>query len=168
MLRTELREHKRTPKKMATIPKFKGAAKKIQKPFKFLGGKRRIQVTDFIDVSATHVAFFYWRDGQILTDTSFFAYLFCRLANGSLSPIFALHWHPSHKGIHCETPCDSQYDYTDRMLPGAKELSLLAKSQFGTLLDPRKSDDRLRLIFLFCKACGITLPDSDSNSETLW
>ncbi|MBC7490189.1 MAG: hypothetical protein H7240_09795 [Glaciimonas sp.] len=158
-----MRTHKKAPKQFQAIPVFKPQArKKLPKPFKQLGGPR-IESTGMMDVSADHVAFMYWRDGDILTDRSFFAYLFCRLANDNLSPIFEFHWHPSHKGFHCKTPCGTVSDYTNRALPGAPELTL--KTDFK--LDPKNHDDRMKLVIDFCTWCGISLPDNDVRSATL-
>ena len=50
-------------------------------------------------------------------------------------------------------PCDTSYDYRQRLLPGAPELAL---SGIGGL-DPRREDDRAKLIVRFCKALGITV-----------
>lgn len=159
----DLRAHKNAPKKLQTIPVFKPQArKKLPKPFNNLGGPR-IQSTGMIDVSDTHVAFMYWRDGEILTDRSFFGYLFCRMANGRLSPIFEFHWHPSHKGFHCKTPCRTVSDFTDRTLPGAPELSLNTDYK----CDPKEVTARSKLVFVFCRWCGISLPNKDVNSATL-
>ena len=160
----ELKAHKTARKHLKEIPVFKPQKRnKLPKPFKNFGGPR-IESTGMIDVSPDHVAFMYWRDGQILTDRSFYGYLFCRLANGSLSPVFEFHWHPSHKGFHCKTPCRTNYDYTDRMLPGAPELSL--KTKYDT--DPKIHEDRLMLMINFCLLCGISLPDNNPNSKSLW
>lgn len=160
----ELKEHKVAQKHLPSIPIFKShKRKKLPEPFKRLGGKR-IFSTELIDVSSDHVILMYWRDGEILTDRSFYAHLFCRLENGSLSPLFEFHWHPSHKGFHCKTPCNTTYDYTNRMLPGAKELSLKTDSR----PDPKRAEDLSLLIMKFCHLCGISLPNSDEESRTLW
>lgn len=159
----DLRAHKNAPKQLKVIPEFKPQArKKLPRPFKQLGGSR-IQSTGMIDVSKDHVVFMYWRDGDILTDRSFYAYLFCRLANNDLSPIFEFHWHPSHKGFHCKTPCHTIVDYSNRTLPGAPELALRTNSN----LDPKNQSDRLKLVIDFCTWCGILLPVSDAKSKTL-
>lgn len=159
----DLRAHKEAPKHLKVVPVFKPQPrKKLSKPFKQLGGPR-IQSTGMMEVSADHVAFMYWRDGDILTDRSFYAYLFCRLANGDLSPIFEFHWHPSHKGFHCKTPCRTMNDYTNRGLPGAPELAL--RTNFN--LDPKNHADRMKLVIDFCTWCGISLPDNDTKSESL-
>lgn len=160
----ELIAHKTAPKQLNAIPVFRPQKRnKLPKPLKGLGGPR-IQSTGMIDVSENHVAIMYWRDGEIFTDRSFYGHLFCRLSNGSLSPIFEFHWHPSHKGIHCKTPCRTTNNYTDRMLPGAPELKLKTKPS----LDPKNYDDRLNLIIDFCRACGISLPVSDPMTKPLW
>lgn len=164
MTPSDLKAHKSAHKQLATIPVFKPQKRnKLPKPFKGLGGPR-IQSTGMIDVSDDHVVFMFWRDGEILTDRSFYAYLFCRLANGGLSPLLEFHWHPSHKGFHCKTPCKTTNDYTNRMLPGASELALKTKPN----TDPRKDDDRFALVIRFCELCGISLPTNDAQSQTLW
>lgn len=160
----ELIAHKTAPKCLDDIPVFKSQKRnKLPKPLKGVGGPR-IESTGMINVSDDHVAIMYWRDGPIFTDRSFYGHLFCRLSNGSLSPIFEFHWHPSHKGIHCKTPCRTANNYTDRMLPGAPELALKTKRD----LDPQVPADRLKLVIDFCRACGISLPDNDSKSQPLW
>lgn len=160
----DLHAHKKAPKQLKAVPVFKPQARnKLPKPFKKLGGSR-IESTGMMDVSADHVAFMYWRDGDILTDRSFFAYLFCRMANNDLSPLFEFHWHPNHKGFHCKTPCRTINDYTNRTLPGAIELALKTDSR----LDPKNHADRLKLVMYFCELCGIVLPDNDSKTLPLW
>ena len=149
----DLRDHKKTLKTLSVIPVFKPVKrKKLEKPFDRMGGPR-VHSTGLLNVSDSHVAIFFWKDGTLLTDTAFIAYLMCRLGNGKMSPVFEFHWHPSHKGFHCKTPCKTEFDYTDRMLPGAPELNL----RTNTKLDPREDVGRLQLIHVFCKACGITI-----------
>jgi hypothetical protein len=160
----ELMAHKTAPKHLRETPTFKPQKRnKLPKPFQNLGGPR-IESTGMLDVSVDHVALMFWRDGPILTDRAFYAHLFCRLANGDLSPIFEFHWHPSHKGLHCKTPCRTTNNYTNRNLPGAPELALKSKRQ----LDPKLDTDRLQLVMDFCRSCGISLPDNDSASKPLW
>lgn len=160
----DLKRHKEAPKRLDIIPVFRPQKRnKLPRPFKSLGGPR-IHATGMIDVSADHVAFMYWRDGPIFTDRSFYSYLFCRLPGGNLSPLFEFHWHPSHKGYHCKTPCSADSDYTNRVLPGAREFALTTNPK----ADPAKEEDRLALVINFCKLCGISLPDSDPRSERLW
>lgn len=160
----ELRAHKEAFKRLENIPSFKPQKRnKLPKPFKGLGGPR-IFSSGLLEVSLDHVAFMYWRDGPILSDRAFFGYLFCRLATGDISPIFEFHWHPSHKGFHCKAPCKTVLNYTNRMLPGAPELTIKTKPN----LDPKIANDRLQLVMVFCKACGIILPNSDPNSQVLW
>jgi hypothetical protein len=149
----ELKQHKKAPKIISAVPVFKPLKrKKLPKPFDRMGGPRVVS-TGLIKVSDDHAAIFFCRDGPLLSDTAFIAYLMCTLASGSLSPIFEFHWHPSHKGVHCKTPCKTQFNYTDRMLPGAPEFAL----KTNTKLDPREAGGRLKLIHAFCKSCGITL-----------
>lgn len=157
----ELKAHKLALKQLNEIPVFKPQKRnKLPKPFKNLGGPR-IESTGMLDVSAEHVAFMFWKDGQILTDRSFFGY---RLANDDLSPLFEFHWHPSHKGFHCKTPCKTISNFTNRALPGAPELALKTEPT----LDPKNCQDRLQLIIAFCSWCGISLPDKNGDSKSLW
>src|SRR4051812_2409389 len=104
----DLKAHKDARKRLTAVPIFKPQKRnKLPRPFKSIGGPR-IQSTGMIDVSDDHVVLMYWRDGQILTDRSFYGHLYCRLQNGNISPVFEFHWHPSHKGIHCKVPCKTQ------------------------------------------------------------
>lgn len=160
----DLLAHKVATKQLSAIPNFKPQKRnKLPKPLHKLGGPR-IESTGMLDLSIDHVAIMYWRDGPNLTDRAFYGHLFCRLANGDLSPLFEFHWHPSHKGFHGKLPCNTTSNYNNRTLPGAPELAI--KTNYR--LDPRNQQDLLKLVMVFCKACGISLPDSDSNSERLW
>lgn len=164
MLPHELRAHKRAPKKLKEEPIFKPQKRgKLPKPFKGLGGQR-IESTGILDVSDDHVVLMYWRNGQLLTDRQFMGYLFCKLPSGDLNPVFEFHWHPSHKGFHCKTPCKTTSDFNNRMLPGAPELKIKTDPN----LDPKDHSDRLKLISVFCKSCGIELPDKDPHTKPLW
>lgn len=162
----DLREHKKFVKQLPEIPSFKVLLRrqnKLPKPFKNIGGPR-IHATSLIDVSDTHVVFFYWRSGELLSDRSFYGYLLCKNNRSELIPIFEFHWHPSHKGLHCKLPCKTTLDYTGRLLPQAPELNLKTRSA----LDPQKEADRLKLVAIFCDACGVGLPDQDPLSGQLW
>lgn len=160
----DLKTHKETAKQLKEVPVFKPQKRnKLPRPFNKMGGDR-IHSTGMMDVSSDHVAFMYWRNGEILSDRSFYGHLLCRLGNGSLSPIFEFHWHPNHKGVHCLTPCKTDNDYTDRNLKQAPELAIKTEKQF----DPLIADDLNKLVILFCKSCGISLPTKDSNTEQLW
>lgn len=84
----ELADHKAVPKRLAGLPQFKSIKRgKLPKPLHKLGGPR-LQATDLIAVSDSHSVVFIWRDGELLTDSAFFAYLFCTLGDGSLYPLF--------------------------------------------------------------------------------
>lgn len=160
----ELKAHKMAHKHLKEVPVFTAQKRgRLPKPFKGLGGSR-IESTGMLNVSSDHIAFMYWRDGTILTDRSFYAYLFCRLANGDISPLFEFHWHPSHKGFHCKTPCRTASNFANRTLPGAPELALKTKPT----LDPKSPTDRLELVMAFCQSCGISLPDLDPDTLSLW
>lgn len=160
----ELKIHKKAEKLLKVIPSFSLQKRnKLPRPFQKLGGDR-ILSSGMMEVSDSHVAFMYWRDGDILSDRSFFGHLFCRLANGDLSPIFEFHWHPSHKGVHCLTPCKTSSDYTNRHLKQAPELAIKTEKLF----DPRVEVELNQLVILFCESCGISLPPKDTNSKQLW
>lgn len=160
MKRRDLAGHKAAEKRLEKVPTFKQMKRgKLPRPFNRMGGPRLFS-TELMPVSNSHVALFVWGDGEILTDTKFYGYMFCRLANGSLYPLVEFHWHPSHKGVHIKMPCETELDYTARLLPGAPELAL----KLQRVLDPRSHDDRVRLITLFCEATGIKLGDA----EGLW
>lgn len=149
----ELADHKAVPKRLAGLPQFKSIKRgKLPKPLHKLGGPR-LQATDLIAVSGSHSVVFIWRDGELLTDSAFFAYLFCTLGDGSLYPLFEMHFHPSHKGLHAKLPCKTELDFTSRLLPGAPELALSGRDD----LDPRSDGDRSSLIDRFCAACGIAM-----------
>jgi len=163
MIKRDLRAHKATPKRLTDVPTFKPQARnKLPKPFKKLGGER-IRSTGMLEVSDDHVAFMFWRDGALLTDRSFYGYLFARLAEGRLGPVFEFHWHPSHKPIHCKVPCKTTSDFTDRTLRQAPELELRTSS----CLDPKNPEELAQLVVQFCNSCGIDLPDNDPNTMRL-
>lgn len=150
----ELQGHKHAPKALGAIPKFKELNKKnnsFPKPLDMLGRRKNAFASGLVRLSHTHEAFFLYRGGDILTDTCFYGYVFCRLANASLYPLYEFHWHPSHKGLHCKLPCNTSFDYNGRLLKGAPELSLST----DPTLDPRKENDREKLISMFCESCGI-------------
>lgn len=159
----ELKDHKLVAKQLSGVPVFKALKRgKLPKPLHQLGGPR-VRSTGMLEVSADHVVVMYWRDGAIFTDRSFYGYLFCRLRDGGLSPIFEFHWHPSHKGFHCKMPCKTTPNYTNRMLPGAPELALRTKR-----LDPKNEQDLVQLVHAFCMWCGISPPDEQPELEQLW
>ncbi len=74
-----------------------------------------------------------------------------------MTPLAIMHYHPSHKGVHMMFNCNSDIDYTDRQLPGARELSVNAPLP----LDPANERDRGWLICEFCRRCNITLGNQD-------
>ncbi|WP_081712930.1 hypothetical protein [Burkholderia sp. AU4i] len=159
----DLAAHKAARKALSELPNFSPMKRgKLPKPFAKMGGSR-LFTTKLVPVSRDHHVLFYWKTGEILTDTAFYGYLMCVLANGALSVLFEFHWHPSHKGIHCKLPCGTDLDYTNRLLVRAPELALSG----DTTLDPREEADRQRLIAIFCSACGISLGTADSTSPQL-
>ena len=148
----ELAQHKAAPKRLAVMPTFHKpkSGPKLPKPFHAMRSAR-LHTSGSLAVSESHHVIFFWRDGELLTDSAFLGWLMCELQGGQLYPLFEFHYHPSHKGVHAKLPCNTQSDYTSRQLPGAPELNLATK---GTL-DPRTEEGRLALILQFCKACGI-------------
>lgn len=161
----DLKKHKLTSKLLDVRPVFKPLRRgQLPRPFHKMGGSR-IHATGLIKISKSHLVLFIWRDGQILSDTSFYGHLLHRLNDQSLYPLFEFHWHPSHKGFHAKLPCKTNIDYTNRMLPGAPELRLSTQPH----LDPRKANDRNALIDLFCNACGISIINPNDNlTVQLW
>ena len=161
----DLRDHKEAPKYLRVNPDFKPLKKgKLPKPLHRMGGGR-VESTGLIDVSASHVMAFLARNGDVLTDRAFYAYLFVRLADDSLSTLFEFHWHPSHKGFHCKTACRATTSYTDRLLVQAPELNM--KTDFK--LDPWSPSDRVKLINIVCRACGVNLDaDPELHQDSLW
>lgn len=150
----ELTAHKTADKRLSAAPSFHKAISggKLPKPFDKMRSSR-LHTTGQLIVSDTHRAFFFWRDGEQLSDCAFFAWLMCELESGKLSPLFEFHYHPSHKGLHAKLPCKTDLDYTQRQLPHAPEFAL--KTPAG--IDPRTDNGRKHLIGAFCKACGIHL-----------
>ena len=156
----DLAQHKTAFKQLLGAPVFKKLKRgKLPKPLHKMGPARTLS-TDLLSVSDTHRVVFMWRDGETLQDSAFMAWMFCILENQSLYPLFELHFHPSHKGVHCKLPCKTENDYTNRQLAGAPELELLTVKG----LDPRIETHRQQLILQFCEACGITL----AIEEDLW
>jgi hypothetical protein len=125
----------------------------LPKPFNRMG-RQGSQSTDLIAVSTDHRAIFMWHDGPQRTDRSFYAYLLFVAGNGDLLPLFELHYHPNHKGLHCKTPCKTDLHYSNRLLSRGRELSLKTAREF----DPRSEHDRVELVEIFCLAVGIALP----------
>lgn len=153
MKRRTLAIHKREAKTLDVAPQFLQMKRgKLPKPLDKVGGPR-IHMTQMIDVAPGYVVWFMWKDGETLMQTAFYAYLFNRVGNANLYPLCHFHWHPSHKPVHFTSPCDSDLNYTNRGLPGGKELNL---KRVKRQLDPRVELDRLQLIELFCKVCGIS------------
>lgn len=148
----ELAAHKTAPKRLEDVPSFHKAKSgpKLPKPFDKMRGPR-MHASGELTVSDTHRVYFFWRDGDLLTDRAFFGWLMVVLENGKLYPLFEFHYHPSHKGSHAKLPCKTQLDYTQRQLPQAPELQLETNGQ----PDPQTEEGRLVLIAQFCKACGI-------------
>lgn len=146
-----LKKHKQANKRLTHTPVFKAFRRgRLPKPLDKMGGSR-LFATDVLAVSGAHHVCFAWRNGGLLADTAFFAWLFLG-APGALSPLAILHYHPSHKPTHLLTPCRDGRDFTNRQLPGVVEFNI-AHERF----DPRQESDRVRLVALFCQRCGITL-----------
>ena len=149
----ELATHKAAVKRLVGLPSFKSIKRgKLPKPLHKLGGPR-LQATELLEVSDSHRAVFFLRDGELRTDCAFLAYLFCVLSDGGLYPLFEMHFHPSHKGVHAKLPCNTELNFASRLLPGAPELALSG----GNTLDPRVDEDRRFLIGRFCDACGVAM-----------
>ncbi len=104
-----------------------------------------------------------WRDGEELEDRSFYGHLICMLPRGEMYPLFEFHYHPSHKGLHCKMPCRTDFDYRNRLLPGAPELNLKSSRRF----DPAVAEDRAALIVLFCQTADISISNEHNGQGDL-
>lgn len=152
MKRRTLLIHKKVKKALLDTPVFSIIKRgKLPKPLDRVGGPQ-VQATGLIDVAEGYSAWFMWKGGETLVQTAFYGFLFHHVGQNNLYPLCHFHWHPSHKPIHFKSPCDSDLNYTNRGLPAARELNLASPE---VPYDPRVEVDRLRLIELFCKACGI-------------
>ncbi|WP_250532610.1 hypothetical protein [Caballeronia sp. AZ10_KS36] len=159
----DLAAHKDACKTLSGSPKFRPMVKqRWPKPFNKMA-RPRVQATDLIPVSDDHAVLFLWRDGDQLEDRSFYGHLVCTMPHGDIYPLFELHYHPSHKGLHCKLPCNTSSDYRNRLLPGAPELDLKLPRRF----DPRAANDRAALIVLFCNAVGITISNEHQGQGDL-
>ena len=153
MTPAELAQHKAAPKRLARTLAFKPMKRgKWPKPFHKMNSPR-VRATEVTAVSDTHRVMFLWRDGELKTDSVFLAWLFCELDEEVLFPLFEMHFHPSHKGLHAKLPCKTDTNYEGRQLVQAPELTL--SSIDG--LEPLSEADRQQLINRFCQACGITM-----------
>lgn len=160
MTPNELIGHKSAPKRLEVLPVFfKAKSVKLPKPFDKMRSPR-LYTSGGLSVSETHQVFLFWRDGELRTDSAFFAWLMCRFPDGQLSPLLEFHYHPSHKGAHIKTPCKTELNYTNRQLPQAPELNVKLASD----IDPRADGGRSVLIARFCQACGIAL----GQENDLW
>lgn len=151
-----LRDHKAAQKTMESIPEFRPLSKKnnqLPRPLDGLGRRKNAFATELISLSSSYRALFLYRDGEILTDKAFYGYLFACQEGGVLYPLYELHWHPSHKGLHCNLPCNTVLNYSGRLLVQAPELSLKMSRPY----DPAQQGDREILIREFCRLCGVTL-----------
>lgn len=146
-----LKQHKHAAKRLVAPPVFKAWRRgRLPKPLDKMGGAR-LFASDLTAVGGAYYVCFAWRDGSLLADSSFFAWLFSG-EPGRLFPLAILHYHPSHKPAHMLMPCRDERDFTNRQLPGVIEFNVAP-----AVFDPRQEADRGRLIALFCQRCGIVL-----------
>ena len=158
----ELAVHRAAPKHLQVAPSFRStqSAHRLPRPFRKSMRGPRMHTTGEITLSDEHCAFFFWRDGELLTDAAFFAWLMFKGSNQTLYPLLEYHYHPSHKGLHIKLPCNTTTDDTGRMLPNAPELNLNLPPQ----VDPRQLEGRQILIHRFCEICGIRV----GQGNDLW
>lgn len=149
MQRKELHKLKQQPRTIGGFS-FKTLKKgHLPEPWKKLGGPR-LKSSGMVEVDQNLVVVFITRDGESLDRKQFIGGLFQRVPAG-LEPLYILHYHPSHKGIHAQFNCESTLNYTNRQLPQAKQFSLNTPGN----LDP--VDDALRLASIFCERMGIRI-----------
>lgn len=120
-------------------------------PLSKVCGSRR-QSTGMIPVADDLAVCFIWRNGEIVEATAMYGYLF-EISDGRYRPLIRMDWHPSHKGLHVLTSCETELDLTGRNLVGCKELALSKDHSF----DVRMADDRARFVDVFCTTCNIRL-----------
>lgn len=146
-----LKKHKLASKRLLHVPAYKPLRRgRLPRPLEKMGGGRMF-ATDLLSVGESYRLCFAWRDGVLLADTAFFAWLF-EAGNEGLYPLAILHYHPSHKPVHMLTPCRDGRDFLNRQLPGVIEFKI-AKERF----DPRQDTDRQRMAAIFCERCGIAM-----------
>jgi hypothetical protein len=165
MDRVDLRAHKDAAKVLPSVPAFKNLKRgKLPRPLNRAGGPM-LYSTGLVSVGSDYLSCFLYKTGELLSDTHFYGYLFRRTGVGELFPLFEFHWHPSHKGFHCKMPCGDSRDFTNRLLPGTRELRMKTQQ-----LDPRDEAHRAELIMVFCRACGIRLGwlQQDERQADFW
>jgi hypothetical protein len=152
MKKRTLALHKRDLKILPDPPVFALMKRgKLPKPLHQIGGPR-VRMTQLLQVAEQYSVWFMWKDGETVEQTAFYAYLFRHVGESNLYPLCHFHWHPSHKPLHIKTPCGSDLNYTNRSLPSSNELHL---KPYDKRYDPRIEQDRLQLVEVFCRACGI-------------
>lgn len=146
-----LRQHQNREKRLPNRPAFYPARRnRLPKPLHQLSGPR-LFTTDLLELAEVYRACFVWRNGELLSDTAFYGWLFEVRPKG-MHPLAVMHYHPSHKPLHLLTPCEEDRDFTNRSLPGVREFNLRTRRY-----DPRLERDRLDMIAMFCDRCGIDL-----------
>ena len=130
---------------------------KLTRPFDKLGGAR-LTYAGPLELGSGYTALFLARDGDTLERRAFYGYLLQRHGPDWL-PLAALHYHPSHKGVHLVLNCGQLPDYTGRLLPGAPELALRTACAY----DPGADQGRLQLVHLFCTRLNIRLAPDDAQ-----
>lgn len=166
MLPRELKQHKLINKQLNCsdiefLPLKKGS---LPGQFKRLG-RPNAYSSGFVPVSDGYKVLFVWRDGELMTDSSFYGYLVHHPSPRDRQILLELHWHPSHKGIHCVTPCNTELNLNNRMLVAQPDINLNGNLRW----DPRVDKDRKELIQLFCDVCGITAINATSSVQfELW
>ena len=152
MRKLELGSLKNQTKRLSTVQFRTLRRGGLPRPLDKIGGKRYL-VAGPEQVAENLVVIFLVRDGETLERRAFYAHLFQTDPSGGLLPLAILHYHPSHKGIHIVLNCQTGRDYLNRLLPGAPELALDTPPG----LNPANDTDRLRLVDIFCRRCGIAL-----------
>lgn len=131
----------------------------LPRPLDKMGGKRLL-VAGPAQVADNLLVIFLVRDGDTLERRAFFAHLFQDgLPSGGCSRSRFCIIIPATKGyVSCiMLNCQTDRDYLDRLLPGAPELALDTPQG----LNPANATDRLQLVSIFCRCCGITLGEGE-------
>lgn len=157
--REEIRRHIRQPKTIDSV-KFRRASKSRDMPrFLKLRGER-IHHTDVLNAGGPYRLLFLWRDGAGFTRRKFMVWLFLEKTD-DLVPVARMDYHPSHKGFHVHLNCEERRDFTNRAMPGARDLALKGTRP----LDPSLELDRTNLVGVAMRCFNI---EFRQNNEGLF
>lgn len=153
-----LRAAQRAPKVIRQVTFRPLKRGKLPRPFDKTGGPR-LSYAGPLALGAGYSALFLVRSGATRERRAFYGYLLQDQPGADWVPLAALHYHPSHKGLHLVVNCGDLPDFTGRLLPGAPELALRTARAY----DPDDAQGRLQLIQVFCDRLNIRLAPDDAQ-----